>query len=528
MQKTVIINRGIPASGKSTIAKEIVITFKNKNLSATIHSTDDYFMVDDKYCFDETKLRENHLKNQATFRESLQKDIELVICDNTNIEPWEALPYYEMAKEYDYRVILIDFASRDIQEHLALQEQDPHYQHNIPKDIILDMDNRYQNYKELTSKHSYPNSSLHPKREYDEKKGKIVQLDESSHPFYYDNLIKIDSEDFSKFKEIAGEMIFRKIRDYDLDSIKLIPQHYQLIMKEFQKRPNKTLTASDLEHILTKSEKQIQRDIKTLQSEFKNIIDVKVGRRNGYKLIDAFDIFIEAFKNQSDLYELFELAKKSDVRLLKKLESTIMSSASVYYFNNPIFEFIENEETFNHLKQAIRNHEYRKITFADNDTSEEVKCLKLVFVDNNWYVAYVDSKNILKLGRVTFIQKVSYAIKNSYQKSSIEPYLIQLDSKIQNSLTLFDREPKRARLQATPNIAKYFQKNMKKFFKTQEFKESHSDGSVIFTVLYTQELEILPFIQKWMPDLIILEPQELRDLYIQKIERSLQYYKESK
>jgi len=172
MQKTVIINRGIPASGKSTIAQEIVTTFHSKGLSAIIHSTDDYFMVDDKYCFDETKLRENHLKNQATFKESLQKDIELVICDNTNIEPWEALPYYKMAKEYDYRVILIDFASRDIQKHLALQGQDPNYQHNIPKDIILDMDNRYQNYKELTSKHSYPNSSLHPKREYDEKKEK--------------------------------------------------------------------------------------------------------------------------------------------------------------------------------------------------------------------------------------------------------------------------------------------------------------------------------------------------------------------
>jgi len=352
-----------------------------------------------------------------------------------------------------------------------------------------------------------------------------VQRDEPSHPFYYDDLIKIDSEDFSKSKEIAGEMIFRKIRDYDLDSINLIPQHYKLIMKEFQKRPDKTLTAFDLEHILNKKEKQIQRDIKSLQSEFKNIINVKVGRRNGYKLIDAFDIFIEAFGNQSNLSKLFELAKKSDVRVLKKLESTIMSSASIYYFYNPIFEFIENEETFNHLKQAIKNHEYRKITFVDDDTSEEVKCLKLVFVDNNWYLAYVDSQNILKLGRVTFIQKVSYATKNSYQKSTVEPYLAQLNSKMQNSLTLFDREPKRATLQATTNIAKYFQKNMKKFFRTQEFKEQCEDGSIIFTIKYTQPLEILPFIQKWMPDLIILEPQELRDAYIQKLHKTLENQK---
>jgi len=58
---------------------------------------------------------------------------------------------------------------------------------------------------------------------------------------------------------------------------------------------------------------------------------------------------------------------------------------------------------------------------------------------------------------------------------------------------------------------------MKKFLPSQTFKKRLDDGSIIFTINYTQELEILPLIQKWLPDLIILKPQELKDAYIKKL-----------
>jgi predicted DNA-binding transcriptional regulator YafY len=35
-------------------------------------------------------------------------------------------------------------------------------------------------------------------------------------------------------------------------------------------------------------------------------------------------------------------------------------------------------------------------------------------------------------------------------------------------------------------------------------------------------IEILPFIQKWMPDLVIVEPQELKDAYVKKLNQALQ------
>jgi len=41
---------------------------------------------------------------------------------------------------------------------------------------------------------------------------------------------------------------------------------------------------------------------------------------------------------------------------------------------------------------------------------------------------------------------------------------------------------------------------------------------------YTQELEILPFIQKWLPDLVILEPKGLREAYVKKLKKALNSY----
>ena len=113
-------------------------------------------------------------------------------------------------------------------------------------------------------------------------------------------------------------------------------------------------------------------------------------------------------------------------------------------------------------------------------------------------------------------------IDNSFQKNTIKKHLTSLRNRLQNSKTLFDKKKKIAKLKANPNIAKYFKSNMKKFLSSQRFVEERVDGSVIFTLEYTQELEIMPFIQKWLPDLIVLEPLELKEHYKVKIRQMLE------
>jgi predicted DNA-binding transcriptional regulator YafY/predicted kinase len=517
MKKTVIINRGIPASGKSTFAKNIVKTIVDNGFSAIRCSTDDFFMVDGEYRFDQSKLRRYHTLNQQNFENALKDDMYLVICDNTNIEPWEANVYYQLAKKYNYEVILMDFESRDLDLHLQVQSNDD-YNHNIPQEVLEDMYQRYSLFEELTQKSSYP-TSKHLKKYYDESTKQVQTLDEYSEPFYYDKLIKVSSEDFEALKDRIGNLVLDKMKEYLLEDIKLIPKEYKIIMQEISKSASKTITAYELKDRLGKSPKQIERYLGDLMREFHNLIEFKEGRKKAYKLIDDFDAFIEAFQNMDEFNELFYLAQESNPKLFKKLEFQFNKN-DIFLFKNTIFETVQNQEIFNNLKTAIKANEYRIIKLKDAK-EQEVKCIKLVFVDNNWYLAYVDSDDALRLARVSFIESVKYASKNSFQKSSIKKHLNELETKLQNAMTRFDKEQQIATIKATSQVAKYFEKDMKKFLLSQEFQEKLDDGSVIFTVSYTQPLEILPFIQKWLPDLIILEPQELKEHYKEKLQKTL-------
>ena len=64
----------------------------------------------------------------------------------------------------------------------------------------------------------------------------------------------------------------------------------------------------------------------------------------------------------------------------------------------------------------------------------------------------------------------------SYQKSTIKDELEFINNRLQNAMSLYNKEVKIATLKATPQISKYFEKNMKKFLPTQEFK-------VVFNIL---------------------------------------------
>ncbi len=213
------------------------------------------------------------------------------------------------------------------------------------------------------------------------------------------------------------------------------------------------------------------------------------------------------------------MAKNFDPEIFKELEKGTLSkiaknSESVFLFKNSIMEELqskEKKEIFKTLKKAIKNHEYRDIHYNYNGKKiyRDEKCIKLVFMDNNWYLVVADEQNSLRFRRLSFIDKISYSSKNSYHKKDIEPHLEFLTN-IQNAMTLYGVKPKIATIRATPTIAKYFEKDMKRFLPSQTFHSKNSDGSILFTLTYTQELEILPLIQKWLPDLIIEEPEELR------------------
>nr|WP_315082892.1 WYL domain-containing protein [uncultured Campylobacter sp.] len=124
-----------------------------------------------------------------------------------------------------------------------------------------------------------------------------------------------------------------------------------------------------------------------------------------------------------------------------------------------------------------------------------------------------------RLLRVAFIVSLSKSSKKYEGKISkeYETYF----NKIQNAMSLPSEPLRRALLKASPKVAIYFKEGMKPFFPTQKFKKKLDDGSIIFSIDFTQDMEILPFIKKWLPDIEILEPKDLRETFKEQLKAAL-------
>ena len=132
---------GCPGSGKSTYARKVMVKLNSMFGYRVIKcSADDYFL--DKagvYKFNRDKIGNAHgyCKDQA--RKAMRSGWDLVVIDNTNTTHKERLPYIEMAKEWDYRVVQRVIGNTD-EESIKLYAQ--RNVHQVPIDSIRRMAER--------------------------------------------------------------------------------------------------------------------------------------------------------------------------------------------------------------------------------------------------------------------------------------------------------------------------------------------------------------------------------------------------
>ena len=248
-----------------------------------------------------------------------------------------------------------------------------------------------------------------------------------------------------------------------------------------------------------------------------------------------------------DLGWLLQMINENDPTLLKDpslerefkehLEQSVKRDAAIFHIVGSPFENLADsrlKQHFKNLRQAVRDREYRRIAhFHRGEKREEnLKCLRLVFSDNNWYLAAEDDSETFKFVRLAFIESMGYAkndrgeVLDTFPASVLQKYE-EFFPRIQNAMTL-DAPVKQALLRASPRIAHYFQKGMKPFFPSQRYLGTLEDGSVKFTVEYTQPLEILPFVKRWAPDLKVEGPEELREEMARDLQEALAHYSEKK
>ena len=127
--KELFLLRGLPGSGKSTLAKMLV---GDKDYC---HKEADMYFIDGdgNYQFDVTSLRDAHAWCQEEV-EFLMKYEHKVVVSNTFTQEWEMLPYYDLAKKYEYRVHSLIVENR----HGGVNE------HGVPEDKLGLMKKRFE------------------------------------------------------------------------------------------------------------------------------------------------------------------------------------------------------------------------------------------------------------------------------------------------------------------------------------------------------------------------------------------------
>lgn len=105
---SLILLRGLPGSGKTTLAHEL-----SESGKYPVFSVDDYFTnAQGEYRFEFDKNHLAYKQCEENTRSSMQKGVEKIFLDNTFTIEWEMEPYFKLASEFNYKVFVLTVENR--------------------------------------------------------------------------------------------------------------------------------------------------------------------------------------------------------------------------------------------------------------------------------------------------------------------------------------------------------------------------------------------------------------------------------
>ena len=180
---------------------------------------------------------------------------------------------------------------------------------------------------------------------------------------------------------------------------------------------------------------------------------------------------------------------------------------------NPFYAKLDMEDIGDKLKEvqqlesAIKSKQQIQCVYDFGEYSKviDLKPLKIANYEGFWYLIALDARNdVLK----------KYYLKNIKQIIAKEENFTtddELDELLEDSISIwFDEsiEPYKVVLDLSPDAAKYFKR--KPLSKRQKIEETREDGSMVISVKVTNDMEIIPIVKYWLPNIQVLEPMRIR------------------
>jgi hypothetical protein len=122
--KTLVLLRGLPGSGKTTFAGMIP--------DAVNFCADDYPELYDP-AFHPERLHDAHAWCKDSVRCAMLNNLEMISVSNTLTQEWEFQPYIDMAEELGYNVVSLIVENRHGNSSV----------HGVPNDVMNKMEKRF-------------------------------------------------------------------------------------------------------------------------------------------------------------------------------------------------------------------------------------------------------------------------------------------------------------------------------------------------------------------------------------------------
>jgi predicted kinase len=119
--KSILLLRGLPGSGKSTFASLLAGTD-----GFLVYSLDEFFTNDEgEYRFDYKKNHLAYQQCQTNTENAMKSNAPKILVDQTFALLWEIQPYLDLARKYNYRVFVCTMENRHngTNVHLIADEQ---------------------------------------------------------------------------------------------------------------------------------------------------------------------------------------------------------------------------------------------------------------------------------------------------------------------------------------------------------------------------------------------------------------------
>ena len=345
-------------------------------------------------------------------------------------------------------------------------------------------------------------------------------------------------EELSKFKKEIREKIeiFEEEKNY-ISPREEVKVYFEILKKLKEKELNIKKDKFFFEKILGKRSEQTYFNYMEKLLELFSPLIIKEHKKDGvyYSLRDADNIILEVFEKVDDIIEigniLATLSDKDIKNLSLKTREFIKRGKSDFLFKSRPFENLSEDSklVFKEIKRAIKEKRFldiygylipvNNLKGYEKEDYEDVLPLKIIFMENNWYLAgVIDNNNekIVRFFRIAFIDDCK--AKETYPKNLLKKEYIEFLENFETPFTLYKEKWKKAILRIHPDKVFYFEQ--KPHFPKQKIINKDKSNFLI-EVKYTQYLEIAPIIKKWIP---YIEVVECDDDLKEKLKKELQNY----